>query len=62
MCRQTLSSFGTSVTSYTSESVTEADIDIIFADKWRGTAHKRNVTAGAKSVNIAAKVDTYNLE
>lgn len=60
--RQTLAAFGTSVGSYTSEDVTETAMATAFADKWMGKGHKRSIAAGAKSIEITANVDAYNLE
>lgn len=44
------------------ENITEADIAATFADKWRGTDHKRTVSQGAKSVEVVAKLKKYNLK
>ena len=43
------------------ESLTEAGIAATFAEKWRGTDHKRTVSQGAKSVEVVAKLEKYNL-
>ena len=40
------------------QSITETGIAATFADKWRGTDHKRTVSQGAKSVEVVAKIIT----
>ena len=41
--------------------LTTRDIATEFADKWRGTDHKRSISQGAKSVEVVAKLEKYGL-
>lgn len=38
----------------------ELDIESIYASRWKGTNHKRSISAGAKSVEVVAKVKSNN--
>lgn len=44
------------------ESITEAGIAATFDDKWAGTDHRRTVQQGAKSVEVVASLEKYNLQ
>ena len=43
------------------ENITEAGISATFDDKWVETDHKRTVQQGAKSVEVVAKLEKYEL-
>lgn len=38
-----------------------ADINEVFADKWRGTDHKRTISSGAKKIEVTAEVKSEKL-
>ena len=43
------------------QSITEAGIAATFDDRWAGVDHKRTVQQGAKSVEVVAKLEKYEL-